>query len=861
MSDSSGRDEEQDLILSELILGVLLSRDPSGAGTKKIHSSDFQRAVADLGFPVGTPVVQDMLVHCKLDSSGNIDFAPLERELVARRRILSAKPKPQAAPPPTSSAANTESIWRIEREHEKRVKMEQQAKLVKEYRPDLLTIFKRFSHGTDRSFGTEQVISELEKLGIMCTRAMRVLLDERKSTSDVSFVKFCAVMTQYDPDEKPLYDLDVGAGKPSVASDGATMDERRCIRRGNFAAHARITSRSNHRKEGQSAVLPNKASIVNDQLSYGDAALYKDSSSMAATLKPMQTGHSQAMLTHNQEQMFSGVKGNAPVISYNSELRLQREQILAALRKLDSHEISLDEFHSKTRAIGFEVPSYILKLLHESTIVGRLDWRKCISVLDTTVFKVKALDEVPSAEDVDAIKASILAQLAEKGDGASALVLLQTAFSRMDADKNQVLSFNEFSAGVSAAGLDISDDDLRCVFHALDVNGDGALNISEFVALLRPPLPNARKVYIRNAFSKLDRYRAQSVAIHDLVDGFHPEGHVDVKSGVKTARQVVTEMINAFRLSSPSADSYDGLVSYEQFSNYLASLSAFIESDRDFIDMMTACWGVTDRAPAPPVGCYAGKDLDTEGLSRPAAKQQHGDIISWNQEESEYEVSTRKKKRDLELLRSMHQKDSDVILWSKAGGGNQGAEGGFEGFRNRQSSSSSRVGSAMTWKHGVKTSSVSSSSASALLPPPPPSSSPQDSQAAAGFKTADRDKLRDSNNVRHTTKYSAAARRNFGGPTPFGVSFEVRFWSYPHVSRPSSRLSPSPPLLSLAHTHTPPTHPQPPSAMYVTENAGARPGATSRGLGGGSVSAQKSLAVSLRERANAPKSLADYVKQ
>jgi Ca2+-binding EF-hand superfamily protein len=68
-----------DLLIRETILGVIKSRDLNREGI--IHTSDFRAAVSDLGFPFGHPIIENILVHCVINSDGFVDFKGLEREL------------------------------------------------------------------------------------------------------------------------------------------------------------------------------------------------------------------------------------------------------------------------------------------------------------------------------------------------------------------------------------------------------------------------------------------------------------------------------------------------------------------------------------------------------------------------------------------------------------------------------------------------------------------------------------------------------------------------------------------------------------------------------------------------------------
>lgn len=767
-----------DLSLSETLLGVLKSKDRTNTGV--IHSSDFQRAITDLGFPVGDPIVQDMLVHCKIDHLGNIDFAPLEHELQTRRRIQSTKPKSLAQPLPTSraaAAATGENIWRVEQDFAKRISLEQQAKRVQEYRQELMHIFRGFSHG---QLSGPEVIDQLQTLGIMCTRALQMLLRELGS-NDVNFVQFCAVLTKYDPAEASLADLSVYAGvqtEDHVSSDKSTF--QRSNLRADHASRLRMQARSDNEVKSPTG----KHVLLNDTRTHGDAAVFKNSIGVKGQIQQtMNQGHTLSMLTHNQEQMASGLAGAIPEISYSSEIRLQREQVLAALRKLDSDEMSLDQFHAKSKAIGFVIPPNLLKILQENKRVGRLPWQTCIRILDTTVFKAKALELAPSQQQLDCIKGYMLDLLSSK-DGTSALVNLETAFRTMDTDHNESLSLNEFRAGIERVGLQLDEHDLRCVFHTLDKNGDGSLSVTEFVGLLRPAMSNSRQCYVRNAFTKLDRFCAGAVAVDDLIEAFNPDAHVDVVSGIKSAREIVTEMLNSFAVLEN-----EGMVSYERFSNYFTSLSACIDSDEAYIAMMKACWGISDKAPAPALGRQKlGASLnDSTAGPTPTAKQHYGDIIAWNQEESWLEKKFRPKSRDLSVLQTVQSQDTNTIRWttgssSSGSGASAGDHATFEGFRANSSKrqmlvdtfSSADAKSNLTWavdrQARVQQSAGVGDDSGGLGR----DDVVEEANKAAGHTTRDRQRLRDAGGVLHQSNYSANARRNFGGPTPFAVSYEVR---------------------------------------------------------------------------------------
>lgn len=760
----------EDLAMSELILGTLKSKDKSRQG--RIHSSDFQRAITELGLPLGSPLVQDMLVHCKLDQVGNLDFGPLERELQSRRRIFESKPKPPPIQSASSSATLTSNILSSE-DVQRRALMDKQPKLVKEYRQPLLDIFKRFSSGIDRSFGADAVVSELAGMGFSCSRAFRLLLDEKKGAGDVNFATFCNVLTNHDPTELCLDGAGVIAGKASLPSSQASSreEEPRLSKRVDHSARLRTQSRTITDPDSRPSLVDGLARTQKD-------AFYKNSQQVASIFACSATGG--ALLTHTQEQMLRGAGiagGSSPSVNYTSEIRLQREQVLAAMRKLDSHVFTLDDFSAKIHELGLEVPLEVYRMVQDSATVGRLDWQKCIRIMDNTIFKVRALQQAPSSGAISAALRLLLQRLAQQ-HGASGLFNLETCFRNMQGINETALSFSEFRAGIFQFGLTVDDATLRCIFQSLDTNGDGALSMDELIQMLCPKVANKRMVLIRHSFTKLDRFGAGVVAIDDLVEGFAPQGHVDVKNGMKTTRQVVTEMVSALNV-----DQSDGTVDYGSFLHYHSSLSAMILSDDEFLAMMTACWGVTEKAPAPVIRLQtAGRSLvHSSQAVLPTAKQQYGDIIAWNQEESEHERQSRRPQKDLTRLAEQRKKDSDIIHWrsDRASITSSEADTGMRSISGKRQERLSAAFKSDSCLSNLVWSKDSAPPAQQIIARPlAPGDAP-----AAGTVTANRDRVRDGGNVRHTTKFSAAARRNYGGPTPYGISHEV---SQRHIASHSS---------------------------------------------------------------------------
>jgi hypothetical protein len=93
-------------------------------------------------------------------------------------------------------------------------------------------------------------------------------------------------------------------------------------------------------------------------------------------------------------------------------------------------------------------------------------------------------------------------------------------------------------------------------------------------------------------------------------------------------------------------------------------LSCSVDSDNEFIDILTNLWNLSDMAPPPPMlKVRKGKEVIT-----PTAVQTHGDFITWQQEKSNIEQiqnaqESRKGKKGIEEERSKNF-FSDVVNWN-----------------------------------------------------------------------------------------------------------------------------------------------------------------------------------------------------
>lgn len=604
------------LQLREMLLGVLKARDIDNRGV--IHTSDFKAALNDLGLLMGSQEVEDILIHCRIGMDGSIDFKKLESELKLERQVYNSRHKPKKNVPKTSTGSS-EAPWRADIAHKEKLLAEKQTKLIFAHKDEVHDIYNKFTHG---EISVDDTISALETIDIVATKAFRTLVRQSGGSlllPDISFAEFKRALNTSDVSStnsntnNPDYSAGSTAGK-IFGKEQPMFASRKRIDQNLREALQRTTNEVEIAKPVKKLVME-----VNEK---GEQRTKFRSSTAIKDSIFYDKGPS-FLLSTNQLNMQTGYMGEEVDIKYTSEQKFLREQILAAMRKLDGSTISLSDFVDKVYEIGFSIPDELLNELKKTSGSGKIDWNRCVKLLDANVFKIKALEERVSAEDVAHSKQMLIDALRSKGH--ESLSELLRCFDSMDTNKDRVLSLNEFRQGVRKFGLStsVSDEDIRNLYNYMDISGDALLSLEEFLQGIRGDLNATRKRYIRWAYTKLDETCDEQVPVDRVVELFNAEHHPDVKGGTKTKREAVTSLILAFdnnkSVSTP-------MVSYRAFESYNSNLSVFIDDDNEYVSMMKGLWQISDKAPPPPV------IKSTSIVSRPKAKQSHGDVIKWDQE-------------------------------------------------------------------------------------------------------------------------------------------------------------------------------------------------------------------------------------
>lgn len=323
-------DGAADLSMREMILGVLQAKQAKNNKTGKnvIHSSDFRTAIVDLGFSMGSSIVENVLIYCKLDADGNLDYTELANHLSRERKVANAQVKLNRSAAP-SSVGTTTKPWRADDAHTAKVDAEQQLRKVNENNAEINSIYSALSF---HEISSSVALSMLSDMGIRCNPPFIKLL-QKMEISDVAFSEFVRALTAYHNDQSDMSHRSAGGFARRMEDAGDQIGLRR--KRATGAARDIVVYESAFSNAPQrNAKKMNTAYNGSGQRTNAehDQRIFK-TSAVAAILKEEvdptdPVAGTVSLLSHAQHDMAAGKLGKGvDQIKYNIERKLQREQV------------------------------------------------------------------------------------------------------------------------------------------------------------------------------------------------------------------------------------------------------------------------------------------------------------------------------------------------------------------------------------------------------------------------------------------------------------------------------------------------------------------------------------------------------
>jgi len=187
--------------------------------------------------------------------------------------------------------------------------------------------------------------------------------------------------------------------------------------------------------------------------------------------------------------------------------------------------------------------------------------------------------------DTAAILAKVKDQLASRG--AKTIRGLGRVFNTYDSAGARRVDAQEFFVGLNDSGCGLSKEETDALLAHLDTNQDGNVDFDEFLRGIRGS-PNAtRQGCVDAAFSKFDVNGSGCVTASDLRVAYNAAAHPKVISGDITEDEAFLEFLSNF-----GDKNNDGQITVTEWNDYYSAVSASIDNDQHFTDLMKNAWGL-----------------------------------------------------------------------------------------------------------------------------------------------------------------------------------------------------------------------------------------------------------------------------
>jgi len=193
------------------------------------------------------------------------------------------------------------------------------------------------------------------------------------------------------------------------------------------------------------------------------------------------------------------------------------------------------------------------------------------------------IDELNKFTIEDLIR-DIKSKIFERSAGAG-IRGISRIFKAMDNNNNGRLDVDDFRWGLMDFGISVSKEEATQVLSHFDRDGNGQVDFNEFLRTIRGDLSETRKRVIRQAYDKLDVNKDGTVKLDDIAKLYDVSRHPDILSGRRTPEQVFFEFMSLW-----DTQQRDAIVTFEEFCDYYADVSASIDSDAYFEEMMKSAW-------------------------------------------------------------------------------------------------------------------------------------------------------------------------------------------------------------------------------------------------------------------------------
>lgn len=162
--------------------------------------------------------------------------------------------------------------------------------------------------------------------------------------------------------------------------------------------------------------------------------------------------------------------------------------------------------------------------------------------------------------------------------------LLRTSRA-IDVRRAGYISYADFRKLLLQHGLKLGLDDFDTLCRIFDPENDKHVDYLAFIRQIRGAIAQQRADVVDAAFQSIDRGATGSVTLQQLASAYAPENDPDVKLGRKGQQAALEAVMEKFKVLSVG-----GRVAREDFEEYYAIVSTYVESDDYFVNLVATTW-------------------------------------------------------------------------------------------------------------------------------------------------------------------------------------------------------------------------------------------------------------------------------
>jgi Ca2+-binding EF-hand superfamily protein/nucleoid DNA-binding protein len=165
--------------------------------------------------------------------------------------------------------------------------------------------------------------------------------------------------------------------------------------------------------------------------------------------------------------------------------------------------------------------------------------------------------------------------------------LLARKFRSLDPSGTQVLSRDELKYGFTSLGIHMSMRDVEDLLVYFDEDRSGGMTIDELLKGLRGKISRKRRAMVKRVFEHLDVSGDGQLSLEEMRLVVDVSRHPDVLTGKLTENEAIRKFMSQW-----DAPGGDGIITFAEFLDYYHSVSAAIDGEEFFAQMLRDSWSM-----------------------------------------------------------------------------------------------------------------------------------------------------------------------------------------------------------------------------------------------------------------------------